>query len=659
MLIAAHLNSTVVQWIRIAEISMEKGNIKQAISCYTKAIRCDPKDISLRMKRIDLLKQIGEEKHVLRCYFCMLSFIPKNQHEFLIKTAKMVAHKFHQENNLPLALEAMTKAYSKAAAHFQTEDINLLLELLISDCQYRKALNVLVFHTSINIKVLAINKKKEQYEYSDIFIPDDLLLDFRTKLCVSLIHLKAYSLIDILVNNMLSFVDIETAGDCLLDIAEALMKEQQFSDALRLLDPLVKSQEFSLAAVWLRHADCLRSIEKFDVAIESYKTVVKMAVGHLDARLTLSALLKKQGRMEESLEALTQDPQSEILDPELLYEKCLLLKELNKIEEYLENGYLLMLRHCAHFRSRIELQTVFFAKVNDRVNELKNFRKTREQNYEDIDTPEFSKSTNELSTADDWNFYLDLVKTAYEHKKFGKLQRLAFACMSSKKLQSHLRDIDFIGVLACLYNREECFGYNKVKDFVNTDMKYPRFWNVFNLIIYITQDCRYNRFLIRAFDRNNVHPMAYMIVANYFLMSNSYKYALNHYDEVFKRFEVPMISLIMSIVYVQIASQKYTSKKQHLVVQAIAHIEKYQASREPEALAEVYYNKGRLFHQIGLISSAKRFYEKALKVTNTLIEKYPQYLDLRMEIAFNLHLIYKLSGNKEVARKILYDYISI
>ncbi|CAO1399955.1 unnamed protein product [Diamesa serratosioi] len=659
LLIAAHLNSTVVQWIRIAEISMEKGNVKQAISCYTKAIRCDPKDISLRMKRIDLLKQIGEEKHVLRCYFCMLSFIPKNQHEFLIKTAKMVAHKFHHENNLQLALEAMTKAYSKASAHFQTEDINLLLELLISDGQYRKALNVLVFHTSINIKVLAINKKNEQYEYSDIFIPEDLLLDFRTKLCVSLIHLKAHSLIDILVNNMLSFVDIETAGDCILDIAEALMKEKQFSDALRLLDPLVKSQEFSLAAVWLRHADCLRSIEKFDDAIESYKTVVKMAVGHLDARLTLSALLKKQGRMEESLEALTQDPQSEILDPELLYEKCLLLKELNKVEEYLENGYLLMLRHCAHFRSRIELQTVFFAKVNDRVNELKSFRKTREQNYEDIDTPEFSKSTNELSTADDWNFYLDLVKTAYEHKKFGKLQRLAFACMSSKKLQTHLRQIDFIGVLACLYNREECFGYNKVKDFVNTDMKYPRFWNIFNLIIYITQDCRYNRFLIRAFDRNNVHPMAYMIVANYFLMSNSYKYALNHYDEVFKRFEVPMISLIMSIVYVQIASQKYTSKKQYLVVQAIAHIEKYHTSREPEALAEVYYNKGRLFHQIGLISSAKSYYEKALKVSNMLIEKYPQYLDLRMEIAFNLHLIYKLSGNKELARKILYDYISI
>ena len=157
---------------------MEKGNIKQAISCYTKAIRCDPKDISLRMKRIDLLKQIGEEKHVLRCYFCMLSFIPKNQHEFLIETAKMVAHKFHQENNLQLALEAMTKAYSKASAHFQTEDINLLLELLISDGQYRKALNVLVFHTSINIKVLAINKKNEQYEYSDIFIPEDLLLDF-------------------------------------------------------------------------------------------------------------------------------------------------------------------------------------------------------------------------------------------------------------------------------------------------------------------------------------------------------------------------------------------------------------------------------------------------------------------------------------------------
>ena len=32
-----------------------------------------------------------------------------------------------------------------------------------------------------------------------------------------------------------------TAGDCCLDIAEVLMKEQQYLPALRLLDPLINT----------------------------------------------------------------------------------------------------------------------------------------------------------------------------------------------------------------------------------------------------------------------------------------------------------------------------------------------------------------------------------------------------------------------------------
>lgn len=311
------------------------------------------------MKRIALLKSIGEDKHALRCYFLMLPFISKDQHEFLIQTAKFVAQKFHEDNHFQNALEAMLRAYTKVPSFFETEDINLLLELMIANGQYRKALNVLTLHTSIEINVVKdLSEDNLEIELDNLYIPDDLILDFRTKLVVTLIHLRAINLVPMLINNVLEFVDIEDAGDCLLDIAEALMKEKQFQVALRLLNPLVNSQNYSLAAVWLRHADCNRSVENYEEAIKSYKIVVQMAQ-HLDARLTLSALLKKQGRIEESLEALTQNADVEVLDPELLYEKCLLLKELENVNDYLENGYLLLLRHCVYFRSRAELQVNF------------------------------------------------------------------------------------------------------------------------------------------------------------------------------------------------------------------------------------------------------------------------------------------------------------
>lgn len=324
----------------------------------------------------------------------------------------------------------------------------------------------------------------------------------------------------------------------------------------------------------------------------------------------------------------------------------------------------MLLRHCVHYRSRQEVQIVSnFTKTNDRLNELKNLRRNREEVIDDVDTPEFSK-VDEPTVSDDWNFFCDLINVAWKHKKYVQLQRISFAGMSSRRLQSHVREIDFVGVIACLFNKEEVFGYNKIREFLSTDRDKPRFWNLFNLIVYVTQDSRYHRFVMRLFDRNtpyvtNVPPLVYTMIANYFLLSNSYKFALNHYDEIYKKFQNPMVALILSILYSQIANQKYTTRKQNLLVQSMQYMEKYKTTREPEAEAEVLYNTGRLYHQIGIISVAKDYYERALKVSNPLIEKYPDLLDLKMEIAYNLHIIYKQSGNNHMARKILYDHIVI
>lgn len=72
MLIAAHVTSTVFQWLSVADIFMEKGNLKKASFCYAKATRCDPKDLSIRMKRLEILQKLGDRKHVLHCTYCML-----------------------------------------------------------------------------------------------------------------------------------------------------------------------------------------------------------------------------------------------------------------------------------------------------------------------------------------------------------------------------------------------------------------------------------------------------------------------------------------------------------------------------------------------------------------------------------------------------------
>lgn len=317
LLLAAHLSSTSVQWTHVAEAFYERGNLKQASYCYAKATRCDPKNLSIRMIRLEILEKLGDKKHFLHCSFCMLGFIPKEDHEFLIDRAEWVAKKYMEEGLISKSLEAMLKVYKKIPEYFKAEKLYSLIELLLSNKKYYKCLEILMSHTGLKLKAKQEAKGKEIYEFSELQIPTNMITDLRSKMCICLINLDADNLIPALVDNILEYVDAEQGGDCYLDIAEALITKSDYANALKLLDPLVKSKLFSLPAVWLKHADSLRSLNRYPEAIDSYKQVVALSQ-HIDARLTLAALLKHEGRMEEALEALSQDPQNEIMSTELL-----------------------------------------------------------------------------------------------------------------------------------------------------------------------------------------------------------------------------------------------------------------------------------------------------------------------------------------------------
>ncbi|XP_065641144.1 general transcription factor 3C polypeptide 3-like [Hydra vulgaris] len=71
---------------------------------------------------------------------------------------------------------------------------------------------------------------------------------------------------------------------------------------------------------------------------------------------------------------------------------------------------------------------------------------------------------------------------------------------------------------------------------------------------------------------------------------------------------------------------------------------------------ESHYNMGRAFHQIGLVHFATFYYNKALefpmhneKESNKA--EYHPFIDLHREAACNLAMIYKASGNIELAKK--------
>lgn len=662
-LIAAHLNPTnSEQWIRVAQSCLEQDNIRQAINCYTKAIKFNPKNIDLRLKRIELLESLNEDKIVFRCWFSLLFIIPVEQAEFLMATAKSVSERFIKENNYAKALEAMSYAYRKVPFLFQNADLNKLFELFIGSDEFKQALDVLKERADLGV-VFNESPSSDECIVRTVSIPSEMNLDFRTKCIVCLVHLKAFHLIDYIMANVFAFINVEEAGDCYLDIAEALMKEERYRDAITLLNPLVQSENYSLAAVWLRHADCHRAVEEFDEAIKSYAQVVTLAPQHFEARLTLAALLKRQGRDVEALRALEQDLQSDLIDPCVLYERCFMLKDTGNIDQYVNVALLLLSRHCIRLRNSYEMFVVTHtSKYSNKMALIRENRKARREPIEDVDGPEFVQ-TNQPTVEEEFMLLRDVLATALAYKKCAHMQRISITALSSRRMSNpYGREIYFLSLISTIFNRDDNFAYILIKDYVVKNLRNVRIWNLFNVVLQFTESShRYSRFLTRLFIRSDgeVDEWPKALRANYCFSSGTYKYALNDYIRIYKQTKSPLISMLIGITYASIAQQKFTTKKQMLIAQAVSFLLNYGKLREPEAWHEIQYNLGRLYQQFGVNHIASFHYKKVLDYTNPLIERNPNYLDLKRQAAYNLHMIYRKAGNLVMARKILHEHLVI
>lgn len=672
-LIAAHLNpQDVNQWIRLAESSEEQGNIKQAITCYSKAVIADPSNIKLHLKRCKMLEDLGDRKAALRGYLKLLSILTPEQGGTILKIAKNVSQKFHEDGDIAKAKEAMEVPFNKVPHLITPEEVNLMLELLLNLKDYTYCLSILVQYCNIEVEAesdVPVTSENiadvPSLKILSCNLPENLLIDLQGKLIIVMIHLKAFHLVDGLLAYFLESQNPEVSGDLYLDIAEALMEENKYEDALRLLNPLLECNTYSMPAVWLRQGECLKACNRLEEAANAYEMVMTLAPQHLDARIILSSIWHQLGHIEKAISVLTQDQETEILQPGLFYKRCLLLKETpGKLEEFLAVGQLLLYRHCTRIRNRDELDALTrMRRLGKKSEALKEVRIYRGEPQVDSDTPEFVQGENEPTVHEEWNLLVDLMKACYKSENFPLLQRIAFSALGSRKFHSNatiLKECEFLCLLACFYNGDEYYGYNFARDHILRHLTYPRAWNLFNLIIQRADDVRHNRFVMRLMARvATEHPALIVLHANNCLVSGTYKYALSEYTSVFKNKPCAPIAFFIGITLFQMACQKFSAKKHSLVTQGLSFFCQYEKLRGEMAAQEIHYNFGRAFHQLGLLPAAIHHYKKALKCTSSLAEQYPHLLDLKREAAFNLHLIYIHSGNFELARTYIENYIVI
>lgn len=581
-LIAAHLSPRDAdQWVRLANLSLESNNLKQAVTCYSKAIIASPKDHRLYDARAQLQERLGDKKSALRGYVRLIHVLGPEDAGLIMSYAKMLAKQFMQENNYEQAFHAMDNLFNKCPDMVTLGEVNIMVELLIVLKKFHRCLELLQKYTSIWVSygmipaeetmvISATELKKETsapVRYIEACgIPDDVPVDLRAKCLIALIELNELQVAETLLPNLYENENPEISGDLFLDIAEALMGKKQFVKALSLLEPLVHSSNYSLAAVWLRYAECWMGCGDVQKAIESYEIVCNLSPRHIEAKLELARLYEERNMLNEAIAILDQDPEDDVFDPDVLYKRTMLLFRTERFDEYFQSAICLFSRHCVVLRSKAEITALTKSTgLRQRLECLHLHRLSRGENLEDDNAPSFIR-TDVPSFDEEFTLFLEVCDMACQMKRYGLLQKVCFSALTSKKFDCKSAHIMFLCLISCIHTNDTYHGFNVVRELIRTDPK-PNYWNLLNVIIQRAEDSRHNRFMMRLLTREEVFSHLHILHANNCLVSGTYKYALNDYISLFKTEPSALLALLIAVTQLQMACQKFAARKNQIVVQ--------------------------------------------------------------------------------------------
>ncbi|KAJ7741412.1 hypothetical protein DFH07DRAFT_837995 [Mycena maculata] len=122
--------------------------------------------------------------------------------------------------------------------------------------------------------------------------------------------------------------------------------------------------------------------------------------------------------------------------------------------------------------------------------------------------------------------------------------------------------------------------------------------------------------------------------------------------------EDPMVCLNIALATLGRAMQRQSDNRHHLVTQALGFLARYRQLRQeqPDCVGEIDFNFGRAFQQLGLYSHAVTHYEKVLRIAETQDSKYTS---VAQEAAYNLSLIYAMTGAIPLAKSLYRRWLSL
>jgi len=473
-------------------------------------------------------------------------------------------------------------------------------------------------------------------------------LDLRVKLAQSLINTKEYEVIATLVQPLFN-ENMESVGDLVLDIAEAYFDTGNYEEALKYLSELAVCEKYNQAAVWLRIAECHDHLDHIEDSITAYYQVLGLAPLQVAVRFTLSTALRKVGREDEAMSVLAEyenacidddgEEQLNISDKNRLqveeyagwYEKCIQMYKDGLFRDFLYHSYILMHNYLMSSFNYQKKQTIGKPLMWDLLLKILKVSVTMKENKRAI----------------------SIIEKAMIFKPYGE----------SKKYRL---DLDYLLTTVCFISGEYSKAFDSFRLLLMHEseavIEKNTLWDLFTNIVNKMLDKRHHRFTLRLiFKRPKLIPLIIQNGNNSHL-SGTYKYAIGEFSRAFREWPTyPLNSLLLGVSFLHLSCQKFHTTRHTSILHGLIFMFQYFKLREENQ--EAYYNLGRAFHQIGLVHFAVHYYNKALqfplhneKNKDMINATYHPYIDLHREVAYNLSLIYRASGNIELAKDILYRY---
>ncbi|XP_076462088.1 general transcription factor 3C polypeptide 3-like [Babylonia areolata] len=696
LLMSAYLRRTDSDlWVSVTKRLLEQNEPRKAVQCLTQAIRFGENKMELMQEKCLLYEELGEMPKALIGYTQMLNYIdPGPEHdEKYLALARKLCETYHNMKRTNDAARVLTNMFKARPSLINSDDMNKLLDLRMTMKQYQACLEGLVDYCGVEASLSDGREWSQSHPLPadcdlkampgtiiSVTVPDNLPqgfpLDLLTKLCSCLINLNFVEQAKHLVETLLKEdVEEDGNGERFLDVADAYMEVDRCTEALPILERCVHSHNYSQAAVWLRYGECLSAVGHLMEAVEAFSKVVELAPNHLGARVSLSALQQQIGRHDEALQVLSgtsggDTGEVNMEDQTLLLHKCHLLFSQKRNTEFITASRRLLFHYFHENHKTVYSKIVFgYRSMRHRKDALKVYmEKTMRgdaQGGSDKDTEskkdkasDSEKKKSKVNADDLWDLYIKLCNILLEEGKMEELSEVALLGLTCPAFTGDAiknRRAEFLCLTVCLMTKNGHFAYNFIKEMCLKDPDNKMAWNLFNQSLIYSNEIRHHKFCLRRLLQWPDHLVLGVLNGHNSVQNGSYRCALGEYMSVFQRTPTdPLISLCIGLCYFHICCQKFTNRKDWLVLEGIAYMNTYLDLRG--RCQESYYNLGRAMQQLDLGYAAVYYYKKALSLPPVVQDK-DGALDLTKEIAFNLSLIYRRSGNPDLARLCLQTYV--